>query len=169
MILEALVSPLSGENAELVRAACEAARMLIFGPETVAFCLSRNYWDIVVGLLDRFDEFGVKTAVLGTLCALAGRSDREQLGEMLARGFFEIIDEYIEDVLFAIPCEILDVFSACERSWEVGESPDWLELVFTPKRIACIEQLVEKGDRMPAGRDMSVTQVAQGILARIPL
>jgi hypothetical protein len=166
-LLSFLGGPLTSEKDRLVRDACALLSRLIRGPESVEFCIARDYWGLLVSLLEAFDDFSTKTEVCRAICSLVGCSNLAQAELMAANGFFDILDQYIEEMMFEIPAEVLDALTAYERHAENEKRRDWFDLVFTDKIAGLLNELAESGLSYRRDADFTVAEMARGLLLRI--
>jgi hypothetical protein len=166
-ILELIIASLASSDVPLVLAACASLSRVIWGSETVAFCFERDCWSILLGLLDGLDEFSAKRMVFRAICAIAASSNAQQADGMVVNGFFEILDVYIDQMIFTIPVEVIDALQTFERHAELEGRRDWFELVFTDKIAGLLQEVVDSGLDIEMDKDMTVADAARALLQRI--
>jgi hypothetical protein len=166
VILEWILGPLASESSMVVQFACQAVEAIVLGQETLAFCLSRNYWGLLMGLLEQYDEFETKAWIVGAICALVRESNFDQVLALIDQGFLDIIDAYIEGVAFTIPFPLIDALQTCERHAELEIRPELIEHIFTPKIIECLQQLEKASAFLGQRNDLTVGMMVEALLGR---
>jgi hypothetical protein len=167
VLLDFVLGPLGLRNVKIVKYACQAVASIVLSSETVAFCLAKGYWETLVGLLEEFDDFDTKAFIVAAICRLVAESDVDQASALIARGFVDILDVYMEGVLDHIPRDLLDALQTCERYAEIAHKEEWYDVVFTPKIMGLLHQM--ETDRFPArsGGSMTVGMLARALIDRV--
>jgi hypothetical protein len=141
-LIELLSGPLNSEDAESVQWAAHALSGLV-NAQNVGDCFARGIWNVLGRALEFFELFATKVEVLRAMCQLIVHAKVKEVAQLIERDFFEIVETYGEQMILAMPFEVVDALGQIEQYAEMEGNDEWMGKIFTEHVIDLLMQVRE--------------------------
>ena len=171
-LLDFLVIPLQSADRMIIGIACRVLAKLIYHQESVDYCFSKGFPEVLFRLLDSVDDFETKVQISRPLCALMNSPNQEQATQLFSLGFAEYLTTYVDSLALEIPYEIIAALNGIVYLSETRDIWEWFELVFENDAIEEALERLCHFDGYPRGYapylscGIDVCQLAQAVYDR---